>query len=97
MHMTQKTGSVGSGASNDSVCVTPLPPKYMALVKILENSFPKQQAQALARVMCEIDKGAGEMRARRILMEDGGFEEERAHELAKILYGFHLKAEGHAA
>lgn len=67
---------------NDSTCGV-LPPRYMRFQETLEESFEPKQARAIAKMLCEIDAGAGEMTAVRILEKEGGFDPEQAKSLAE--------------
>lgn len=68
---------------NDNGACGVLPPRYMSFQKALEASFEPRQARAIAKMLCEIDEGAGEMTAVSILEKEGGFEPEQAKALAR--------------
>ena len=67
---------------NDSTCGV-LPQRYVRFQQALEESFEPKQARAIAKMLCEIDAGAGEVTALRILEEEGGFDPEQAKSLAE--------------
>ena len=67
---------------NDNGSCGVLPPRYVSFQKTLEKSFEPRQARAIAKMLCEIDAGAGEMTAIGILEKEGGFKTEQAKALA---------------
>ena len=66
---------------NNATCNV-LPPRYERFKEALVKSFEPRQAHAIARMLCEIDEGAGEVTAIKILEEEGGFDPNQARTLA---------------
>jgi len=61
-----------------------LPPVYDEIRRTLEKEYSPQQAEALARAMCEIDKGAGEVTVHELLAAH--FTPDQAEKLTRILF-----------
>lgn len=78
-----------SDDSTSTMCALPLTGKYAALAGMLRRSFSEREASAIARAMCAIDEGAGEVTVRDLLEKEGGFEEKKARVLARVLHLFH--------
>lgn len=75
----------------------PLPALYREIESLLHKAYGRRKAHAMARAMCEIDRGMGDCGVRDLLEKEGGFAPEEARRMAAILFHFHRSMTGHAA
>ncbi len=61
-----------------------LPREYQETAEKLRKTFSDRQAWAIARMLHELDLGAGEVTAAEILQNEGGFSEKQAKTLVRL-------------